>query len=175
LTGSENLSRDTTGTPPDGPVAVGNGLGDRPWMAPTDTLPNSWSPLWHGPGGKCQYEWWRTGVRRPCLWPEISPSVNLPHSNSNSNTHTHTHTHTHTTLVDNCAVRFRFPLPGAYQTIIWPCVCDIVYVCKHWLTSLMSDREPWKYECWATASIMVLQCSDSGKRTPLCKTIPQWQ
>ncbi len=31
------------------------------------------------------YAWWRTGVRRPCLWPEISPSVKLSPSNSNSN------------------------------------------------------------------------------------------
>ncbi len=50
------------------------------------------------------YEWWRTGVRRRCLWPEISPSVNLSPSNSSSThfslklylTHTHTHTHTYT-------------------------------------------------------------------------------
>ncbi len=53
--------------------------------ATTDTLPNSRSPLWRWFGSKCQYEWWRTGAWRLCLWPEISPSVNLPPSNSNSN------------------------------------------------------------------------------------------
>jgi hypothetical protein len=46
LTGSENLSRDTTGTPPDGLVAIGNGTLNGVTGAATDTLPNSWSPLW---------------------------------------------------------------------------------------------------------------------------------